>query len=478
MRPAGPLPVPLLQPSLISQPFPVNGEKRSNLAILQPTAKRQRTLQLETSQDNLNQALCLLREELEARAVASDAFPPEISCSHSRASVTRYEDEISAASKKSICCSCGKLVPDASIYHVFNDAPLLLPFEGILDTCGRHGDTWALCSPCYVSLNRDMIPKFSAKNIVNVTLCQDYPSALEGLTLTEEYLFAKCHPLGVVLKLRPGGRSSPVNYHALRGHFIVIPDPGPLLDILLSPELTLHSLIKVLWLGARPPVDSDLNPFLAVRKAKVLVALQYLVQHNHLYLNITVNYRVIDDWSDDFIPPELRDNIICLDEPDHHEREGYTVSLGMGNHENDLQAAQDSALDSRTWEPLITGSVSTDINGERQHPDMCALDALFSIVTNRSVPPGEVTSARENVKNTRSFGHRKMPVISYTICGEATLVDHWTDPHYFTAAFPSLFPTGIGGHIDERSIPVSLGAFADWALRHHSRRWVSFFKNN
>lgn len=91
-----------------------------------------------------------------------------------------------------------------------------------------------------------MIPKFSAKNLVNVTLCQDYPSALEDLTLTEEYLIAMCHPLGVVLKLRPGGRSSPVNYHALRGHFIVIPqDPEPLLQILPSPELALHSLIKV-----------------------------------------------------------------------------------------------------------------------------------------------------------------------------------------------------------------------------------------
>lgn len=198
--------------------------------------------------------------------------------------------------------------------------------------------------------------------MVNVTLCQNYSSALEDLTLSEEYLIAKCHPLGVVLKLRPGGRSSPVNYHALRGHFIVIPqDPGPLLDILPSPELTLHSLIKVFWLGARPPVDSDLKPFLVVRKAKVLAALQYLVQHNHFYRNITINYPMITDWGDDFVSPELRDNIICLEELDHHDREGYTVRLRPGNHENDLQAAQDSALDSSGGGPLITGSVSTDI---------------------------------------------------------------------------------------------------------------------
>jgi hypothetical protein len=478
LLPAGPLPVPHLQPPLISQSSsPAAGEKRYNPSSLRAPVKKRRALQPTSPQDNLNRALFFLRDELEARAVASDAFPPVISYSHIRASVARYEDEISSASMKSICCSCGKLVPSTNIYRVDNDDPLLLPLEGILDTCGRHGETWDLCSLCHDSLNRDLIPKFSAMNLVNVTPCQDYPSALEGLTLTEEYLIAKCHPLGVVLKLRPGGRSSPVNYHALRGHFIVIPqDPGPLLEILPSPEIALHSLIKVFWLGARPPEDSDLNPFLVVRKAKVLAALQYLVQHNHLYRNITINYPIIDDWGDDFIPPELRDSIICLDEADHHEREGYTVRLQTGNYENDLQAAQDGALDPSGSGPLITGSVCTDINGERQDPNVCALEALLDVVANRPAPSGVDASSRESLRNMRPLDHRKMPVISYKIRGEATLVDHWTDPHYFTAAFPALFPTGFGGHLDDRSIPVSLGAFAEWALRHHSRRWVAFFK--
>jgi hypothetical protein len=234
----------------------------------------------------------------------------------------------------------------------------------------------------------------------------------------------------------------------------------------------------VFWLGARHPVDSDLKPFLVVRKAKVLAALQYLVQQNHLYNNITINYPMIDDWGDDFIPPELRDNIVCLDEPDHREREGYTISLGTGNYENDLQAAQDSVIDSGGGGPRITGSVATDINGERQDPNLCALDALFGVVANRHAPSVVDTSTREHGRNTRALNHGKTPVISYTIRGEATLVDHWSDPHYFTAAFPTLFPAGIGGHLDERGTPVSLGAFADWALRHHSRRFVAFFKYN
>jgi hypothetical protein len=67
---------------------------------------------------------------------------------------------------------------------------------------------------------------------------------------------------------------SPINYKALRGHIIVIPqDPRPLLQILPSPKLRLDSLIKVFWLGKRVPADADLKPFLKVRKDKVLTSL-------------------------------------------------------------------------------------------------------------------------------------------------------------------------------------------------------------
>lgn len=77
-----------------------------------------------------------------------------------------------------------------------------------------------------------------------------------------------------MLKLRPRGHSSPVSYRAVRGHFIVIlQDPEPLLHILLSPDLSLDNLIKVLWAGKHPPADIDLRPFLLVRKHRVLAAL-------------------------------------------------------------------------------------------------------------------------------------------------------------------------------------------------------------
>ncbi len=100
---------------------------------------------------------------------------------------------------------------------------------------------------------------------------------------------------------------------------IVIPqDPGPLLQILPSPELRLDNVIKVFWLGKCPPANQDLKPFLSVRKDKVLMALHYLAQHNHLYRDIAINYAMIEDWSEEFIPTEIADNITYLEDPDHH----------------------------------------------------------------------------------------------------------------------------------------------------------------
>jgi hypothetical protein len=276
------------------------------------------------------------------------------------------------------------------------------------------------------------------------------------------------------LKLRPRGRESPLNYHALRGHFIVIPqDPGPLLQILPSPELQLDHLIKVIWLGDRPPADTDLNPFFLVRKHKVLAALHYLVRNNYLYYELTINHPMMDSWSDEFIPPELQNSIIYLDEADHHEREGYTVDLQRGNYENDFQAAEDNAFEPDGSDPLLTGSVTSDITGDRQNPDTRTIHTLLDLVTSKTHSAKQPASTTNDGLDTgQPSDHRRFPVISYTIRGRTALVNHWDDHRYFTAAFPTLFPAGIGGHLDPRTVPVSLPAFARWALSHHSKRFV------
>ena len=98
--------------------------------------------------------------------------------------------------------------------------------------------------------------------------CQGYPAArnpadLQGLTLTEECLITRGHPIASIVKLRPHGAS----YQRLQGHIIVLPqEPGALLDILPSAEINLPEKIKVIWFGDRVPTAEDLKPCLEVRK--------------------------------------------------------------------------------------------------------------------------------------------------------------------------------------------------------------------
>jgi len=440
---------------------------------LHPRPQKRRVIEDTRALEAVNQAMGLLEKEFKRREKASQQFPPEISLSHIRIAIRRFEDKMFAASKRSICSSCGRFVPSAEVYEVDDQDDRIQQMR--LDQCGHHENSWNFCKLCFTAIYQRRVPKFSASNFMNVTMCQDYPSALEDLTPVEECLIAKCHPVATILKLRPGGRASPINHNALRGHIIVIPqDPGPLLQILPSPELRLENLIKVFWLGKDRPKNKDLKPFLQVRKDKVLAALRYLVQHNALYQDLAINYDMTDNWPDEFIPPELTENIISLADPDHHEREGYTVNLEPGNYENDLQAAQDKAFhadDHDPADPFITGSVYTDINGERTDPNVRMIDALLGLVTgNSSSEPDEEMQAAEDISDDHQPRQRDTPMIFYGIRGQATLMSSWEDPHYFTGAFPTLFPNGFGGHKHERTVPVSLEAFAQWALNHHSRR--------
>lgn len=191
--------------------------------------------------------LGFLGQEYEARAQASHTFPLGVTDFQVRQSITRFEDNMAIAARDAVCSSCGRLVGSIDIRRLLANDPLLQQLEGGLDICGWCDGYWNLCSICHAALLRESIPKFSMENNLNVTLCQHYPELLRDLTLTEEYLIAKSHPVGVILKLRPGGRSSVANYHALRGHFIIIPqDPKPLLQILPSPDLRFTELIKVL----------------------------------------------------------------------------------------------------------------------------------------------------------------------------------------------------------------------------------------
>jgi hypothetical protein len=53
-----------------------------------------------------------------------------------------------------------------------------------------------------------------------------------------------------------------------------------------------------------------------------------------------------------------------------------------GNNENDFAAAQDAAVDVNSDEPLLTGSILTNVNGEWSQSDDRTLNALLELHKN------------------------------------------------------------------------------------------------
>lgn len=81
----------------------------------------------------IDQALQLLRGELETRHLASHSFPPELSKTNIKAPVSRYQVHIENASKHSVCSSCGRFVSNSKIVEVGNEASSVEPLHRFLD---------------------------------------------------------------------------------------------------------------------------------------------------------------------------------------------------------------------------------------------------------------------------------------------------------------------------------------------------------
>jgi hypothetical protein len=332
-----------------------------------------------------------------------------------------------------------------------------------LDNCSQPDESYRFCKSCFQALNIRRIPKFSALNAVNVTMCQYYPPELEDLTLMEQYTIARSHPIGAILKLRPNGLQNAAAYNAIRGHIITIPqNPGPLLDILPSPDLQFHDYLRIVWLGKSDPTTNDLKPFVQVRKDKILRALLWLCENNPLYESVTINRDLIDRWEASFIPPVLQDSIVNISpEEDSEERGTYAGDMD-GFAENDLHHAMDDMADGT----IASGAVHSDVEGLRLNPELKMVLALIDL-TNKA----DGSSANTGMVDGQN--PIETPVITWRSDNTVALMNDYEDPTYFTSAFPTLFPYGKGGHMpssDQRSIPVSLEAWAKWCLNHHSRR--------
>jgi hypothetical protein len=268
-----------------------------------------------------------------------------------------------------------------------------------------------------------------------------------------------------------------------------------------------HTTITVSWDRGTPPSEENLARFCSVNKAKVLHALLWLCANNPVYSLVSIDYSVLDSWPDNHIPQEIRDAFIALGSeavstqaPVRDEREGYATSLQNGLFENDLDAEVEDA------EPgILSRSFFSDFHGQDLQSTPATLASLRAILEDEDLGSSVLDSGSSNDHSkeyklprfTTAFTNftlllgvdldpldedsrissnsndpPRLPHISYKTARELPLINSYTDPDYFTGAFPTLFPFGIGGHLGDlngnRSETVSLQTFAKYAMLHHS----------
>jgi hypothetical protein len=441
-----------------------------------------------------------LAQEYPGFVEASAAFPPVITVNTQRECMNEYLDNVDFLANRSPCGVCGVLAQAASIEKVSADDVDLNAYSQELDDCAvefnpetREILSVGICTLCMKTIRRFgrlATPKFSGRNDINTTLCQQYPDVLKGLTLVEEFFISQAHLIGYILQLdvksRPG-----ISYRSVAGHIMAFKqDPSKLLKILPSSELAPHDFITVSWEGQKKPTRENLMRFCQVQKARVLNSLIWLCKHNPLYANVDINTDLLNTWSDEpFIPQGLQDNSIETEPGLVNDRSGYLQDL-------EADAAADAALTAEFQqhadindtgvEPLVMGLGLEELDDIPEHVNN-TFDPI-SISTGAfllDVEQQNVTSQQSDINHLAQLqkihddavAHNNTAVLDHVQYQSIFGVDSfnsWEDSSYLPCAFPTVFPFGTGGHCQHdsslRARPVSLAAYAQWLLTHHSQR--------
>ena len=98
----------------------------------------------------------------------------------------------------------------------------------------------------------------------------------------------------------------------IKGHIFTYPmDPTLILNRLPISAKHLCGLVKIVFMGAKKSIPSDLSrfQFFLIRRRKVLDALEWLMRYNPLYQDIELDYTILHQLPENGIPHEIQDCI-------------------------------------------------------------------------------------------------------------------------------------------------------------------------
>src|SRR6185369_7316167 len=115
-------------------------------------------------------------------------------------------------------------------------------------------------------------------------------------------------------------------------------------DILPLPMYHMCDHLKVVFVGQGQPSEKQLKKVLRIRKRNVAAALSWLMEHNVIYKNITLDEAILDSLPEDAVPDALRVTIVMVD-IDPKQIEHYTGYLTNPPNSDDTSHLEDQSGD-------------------------------------------------------------------------------------------------------------------------------------
>ena len=279
------------------------------------------------------------------------------------------------------------------------------------------------CRTCLTSLNNNKLPALSIANGFQIGKT---PPELSDLTLPEKVLISKNRAKLYVVTLH-GSCGPQGQQKGLKGNTITFPQDVVKISTTLPNPDTLVDDLKVVFVGKGRPTKEMLKKVLTCRIDKIYTALNFLVQNNPEYANVSINTNV--NLPDDDVPEEIMRTIDTQDPDDEDvaDNTSYTRQTDL----NDIPP-----------DDIVMNSAGiVDIDGS-------------------TVPSTEqMESAISSLQGTLVVPHGSIPVNEYN------------NPSLWYGAYPWLFPYERGGPETQRKIKVGLRAYAKHMLRLADRKF-------
>ncbi|MCJ1350012.1 hypothetical protein MMC31_008255, partial [Peltigera leucophlebia] len=145
-----------------------------------------------------------LVDDFQQRKEAWLRFPPPLNNETTRAAIHRYQVQTDDATMhlNHVCGSCSRFTHPSELKIIPKDNPVVTTASATgffsldqFDSCGCSSQSYTFCKECWKRITEGKSPKYSISNGMPQLCCQNYPSALENLSIAEEAVIARAHPV-------------------------------------------------------------------------------------------------------------------------------------------------------------------------------------------------------------------------------------------------------------------------------------------